>query len=229
MWKSAEVTIHFRDTDVQNAIDALDAQQYIDGPSLSVAAGTMTITGLEVNEEFPLLTLLSMIAPSPDWYFGLDGLDLLDAGGNWKTSIMIPMTFAYDSGTDSGSNYTSGDNDVNQPISVFNMSNSIEPFNGNDIGFIEITLTNVLSVDDVNGLESVKLFPNPSQGNVTITNARNLETVEIYNILGRLVRRISVVQDTRLDLDLSNLSKGMYLVKITDLNANSKSQKLILK
>ncbi len=167
----------FRDNDVQNAINASDAQQYINGPSLSNAAGTITITGLEVNEDFPLLTLLTMIAPSPDWYVGLDGLDLLDAGGNWKTSIMIPMTFAYDAGTDSGSNYTSGNNDVNTPISVFNMANAIEPFNGNDVGFITITLTNVLSVDDANSLESVRFFPNPSQGNITISNSRDIETL----------------------------------------------------
>ena len=219
----------FQNIDVQNAIDALDAEQYINGPDLDEAAGTMTITGLEVNDDFPLLTLLSMVAPSPDWYFGLDGLNLLDGSGNWKTSIMIPMTFVYDAGTDSGSNYTSGNNDVNQPITVFNMANSIEPFNGNDIGFIEITLTNVLSVNDVNALAAVKIFPNPSKGNITITNARNLETVEIYNILGRLVKRIDVAQDTQLNLDLSDLSKGMYLAKMTDINANIKSQKLILK
>lgn len=218
----------FENVDVQNAIDALDAEQYIDGPPLSTALGTMTITGLEVSEDFPLLTLLSMVAPSPDWYIGVDGLELLDSGGNWKTSISIPMTFVYDAGTDSGSNYTSGNNDVNTPISVFNMSNAIEPFNGNDIGSIEINLTNVLSVNETSALEVVKLFPNPSQGNVTISNSRNLETVEIYNILGRLVKRINVEQVTKLEVDLSDLSKGMYLVKISDIHANSKSKKLIL-
>ena len=138
------------------------------------------------------------------------------------------MTFVYDAGTDSGSNYTSGNNDVNTPISVFNMSNAIEPFNGNDIGSIEINLTNVLSVNETSALEVVKLFPNPSQGNVTISNSRNLETVEIYNILGRLVKRINVEQVTKLEVDLSDLSKGMYLVKISDIHANSKSKKLIL-
>ncbi|MFD2823967.1 spondin domain-containing protein [Lacinutrix iliipiscaria] len=218
----------FRDTDVQNAIDALDAQQYINGPSLSTAAGTITITGLEVNQDFPLLTLLSMVAPSPDWYIGLDGLNLLDASGNWKTSITIPMTFVYDAGTDSGSNYTSGNNDANLPISIFDMSNTIEPFNGNDIGFIEITLTNVLSVEDLNSIDAIKLFPNPSQGKVTITNTRDLETVEVYNILGRLVTRIQVQQNPTLELHLSHLSKGLYVVKMTDINTNTKTQKLIL-
>ena len=219
----------FETVDVQNAIDALDAEQYIDGPPLATATGTMTISGIEVSADFPLLTLLTMVAPSPDWYVGLDGLDLMNGDGSWKNSIMIPMTFVYDAGTDTGSNYGSGNVDSNLPISIFNMANTIEPFNGNDIGFIEITLTNVLSVDETSVLETVKFFPNPSQGNVTITNTRNLKTVEIYNILGRLVKRINVAQDTSLNLDLSNFSKGLYLVKMTDINANSKSQKLILK
>ena len=218
----------FRDTDVANAIGAGDAQQYINGPSLGSAAGTITISGLDVSDDFPLLTLLTMVAPSPDWYVGLDGINLMNGDGTWKSSIHIPMTFVYDAGTDSGSNYTSGNNDVNQPISVFNMSNAIEPFNGNDVGFIDITLTNVLSVDDVESINSVKLFPNPTQGNITITNSRNLETIEVYNVLGRLVKRIEIEQDNRMDLDLSDLSKGLYLVKMSDINDNAKTQKLIL-
>lgn len=219
----------FRDNDVQNAINALNAEQYIDGPSLSVAAGTITISGLEVSEDYPLLTLLSMVAPSPDWYIGLNGLELLDSGGNWKSSINIPMSYVYDAGTDTGSNYTSSNANSNLPISVFDMANTIEPFNGNHIGFIEITLTNVLSVDNPDAIESVKIFPNPAQDYITITNSRNVDTVEIYNILGKLVKRIKTSQENTLELDLTNLNNGMYLVKITDINANTKSQKLIVK
>lgn len=218
----------FRMTDVQNAIDALNAEQYIEGPSLSTASGTITISSLEVSEEYPFLTLLSMVAPSPDWYIGFNGLELLDANGNWKTTISIPMSYVYDAGTDSGLNYTSTNANSNLPISIFDMENTIEPFNGNHIGFIEITLTNVLSVDNPNDFESLKLFPNPTQGNLTINNSKFIKTIEIYSVLGKPIKHFKVLQDTKLELELSDLSKGIYVVKISDINANTKSWKLIL-
>lgn len=218
----------FRLNDVQNAINALDAEQYIEGPSLSTATGTITISGIEVSEDYPLLTLLSMVAPSPDWFIGLNSLELLDSSGNWKSSISIPMSYVYDAGTDTGSNYTSSNTDSNLPISVFDMSNTIEPFNGNPIGFIDIALTNVLSVENFNTIKMVNLFPNPSKGNITITNTKYLEVIEVFNILGRLVKEVYVSQESKIELNLSNLSKGMYLVKMTDLNANTKTRKLIL-
>ena len=219
----------FRFVDVQNAIDASDAEQYINGPSLSTATGTMTISGLEVSDEYPLLTILSMVAPSPDWFIGLSGYNLQDGSGNWKSSVTIPMSYVYDAGTDSGSNYTSGNNDVDQPITVFDMSNTMEPFNGNSIGFITITLTNVLSIDETESLSTVSVFPNPSYGNITISNSDRLELIEIYNLLGARVKSIRTLQEPNLELNLSGLDQGMYIIKMTDSSGNSKSQKLVLK
>ena len=60
-----------------------------------------------------------MIAPSPDWFVGAQSLALME-GGNWVDKT-IPLT-AWDSGTDSGPNFTSGNQDTNpaQPISLIN-------------------------------------------------------------------------------------------------------------
>jgi len=218
----------FEDVDVQNAIDAGTAEQYIYGPSLSTAAGTITITGLEFSDEFPLLSLFTMIAPSPDWMMVIDDLELMDGAGEWKTSISIPVLYAYDSGTDAGTNYTSGNANVDTPVSVFDGSNPIAPFGGNSIGSLTVTLTNLLSVEEANTLEAVKIFPNPSKGNVTISNASTIETIEIYNILGSLVKSVAVENTSKIELDLNELSQGMYLVKLKDVYGNTKTQKLIL-
>ena len=40
---------------------------------------------LRVTNEHPLLTLVSMIGPSPDWFVGVSGLSLLDSGGRWRS------------------------------------------------------------------------------------------------------------------------------------------------
>jgi hypothetical protein len=218
----------FEDVDVQNAINAGNAEQYIYGPSLNTAAGTITINDLEFTEDFPLLSLFTMVAPSPDWLVAIDDLELMDASGDWKTLIEIPVLYVYDAGTDAGTNYTSSNADVNTPISIFDGSNPIAPFNGNSIGSLTVTLTNVLSIDEVNPLGSPKIFPNPSTGNTTISNAQSIKTVEIYNILGSLVKSENYENASKIDLNLQALQKGMYVVRLSDASGNTKTQKLIL-
>ena len=195
--------------------------------------GSAGFTNVSISEDFPLITLVSMVAPSPDWFIAINSLNLRSGdplnNNGWKDTFTMDV-FAYDSDTDSGSNYAS----ANMPIDIMDQGGVFlitgAPVNGNPMGTITFTyITSTLSVEETNPIENVKLYPNPSEGSISISNARNIETVEIYNILGRLVKLISMDQDTTLELDLSDLSKGMYLVKITDLNANTKSQKLILK
>ncbi|MFO1512860.1 MAG: spondin domain-containing protein [Verrucomicrobiota bacterium] len=55
---------------------------------------------------FPV-TLVSMIAPSPDWFVGVDGLSLI-ADGQWATNKVVTL-YGKDAGTDSGASYSSPD------------------------------------------------------------------------------------------------------------------------
>lgn len=72
----------------------------------------------DVDQSEPLLTLVTMVAPSPDWFVGVNGLDLYD-GGTWADGLVVDL-FAWDAGTDSGSSFTSGNQDTNpqQPIAL---------------------------------------------------------------------------------------------------------------
>lgn len=82
-----------------------------------------------------------------------------------------------------------------------------------------------------NSLNELKMFPNPSQGNVSISGSEisELKSIEIYDILGSKVKSISVsTTSNKLDLNLSNLKKGVYLVRLNDKNGNSESKKLVL-
>ena len=66
--------------------------------------GSATIE-LEIDREQPLVTLVSMIAPSPNWFVGVHGQSLIE-GGNWTTEKVIVL-FPYDAGTDDGATYES--------------------------------------------------------------------------------------------------------------------------
>lgn len=59
----------------------------------------------EVSAEHPLVTLLTMIAPSPDWFVGVHGLSLRDAQGEWLANHQVDL-FPYDAGTEEGTEFS---------------------------------------------------------------------------------------------------------------------------
>ena len=58
-----------------------------------------------VTTDHPRVTLLSMVAPSPDWFVGVSGLSLLDAQGDWLASHSVDL-FPYDAGTEEGTEFS---------------------------------------------------------------------------------------------------------------------------
>ena len=68
------------------------------------ATGTRTFE-VTFSRTHPLLTLLSMIGPSPDWFVGVSGLSLLDESGAWQSSHTANL-FPYDAGTEDGENFS---------------------------------------------------------------------------------------------------------------------------
>ena len=83
------------------------------GPIDSPGTETVNVT---VKNECSMLSVISMIARSPDWFVGVDSLDLCSEGGRWKDSLSVNLV-AWDAGTDSGTNFTSG-NDPTDPVDV---------------------------------------------------------------------------------------------------------------
>ena len=60
--------------------------------------------------------------------------------------------------------------------------------------------------------QPVKVYPNPTQGRVTI-EAKNLRHISIYNLIGEKVFENAAYGDA-FDYDFSGLGKGMYLIQI---------------
>ena len=60
---------------------------------------------IEVTAGHPLLTLTSMIGPSPDWFVGISGLSLLDDDQGWHAERRVDL-FPYDAGTEDGTEFT---------------------------------------------------------------------------------------------------------------------------
>ncbi|MCE2543136.1 MAG: spondin domain-containing protein [Acidobacteria bacterium] len=60
---------------------------------------------VEVTDDHPLVTLLSMIGPSPDWFVGVSGLSLQDDSGHWVERQVLDL-YPYDAGTEEGDEFS---------------------------------------------------------------------------------------------------------------------------
>lgn len=93
------------DTEIQAAVSAGTAQHILRGAAIS--SPSTTAFEFDISAGFPLVTLVTMVAPSPDWFIGVSGLNLMD-GSTWRHEVSIPLA-PWDAGTDSGVTFTSPD------------------------------------------------------------------------------------------------------------------------
>ena len=76
--------------------------------SHGIGSPGMVADTIRLDAAHPRLSLVTMIAPSPDWFAALEDENLLDANGQWVAQRRVPAR-AYDAGTDSGPTFTAPD------------------------------------------------------------------------------------------------------------------------
>ncbi|MEY5048328.1 MAG: hypothetical protein RLZZ175_1687 [Bacteroidota bacterium] len=99
--------------------------------------------------------------------------------------------------------------------------------------FNEAIITNTVNtkVFAVVGLENEStnnlftIFPNPNNGTFTVNTNNENCSVEVSNITGEIVYQTALNETTK--LDLQNLAKGLYLIKVVS-NEKSETKKLVI-
>ena len=93
----------------------------------------------------------------------------------------------------------------------------------------------VISVEFVSGLEElfseegILIYPNPTEGSLYIQNpSSDRFSYNIYNINGKLVANEQHISGSGREVNLSNLSKGVYFVKLITTE-QTETHKVILK
>ncbi len=121
----------------QATVDQIFSGNLINSP------GSTSIT-LTVSESHPLVSAVSMLAPSPDWFVGIRDVSLRD-NDQWIDSINLNLAL-YDAGTDLGERYTSANSDGGDRIisrltsdsADTDFANGVHRTSGVFVGTIEI-------------------------------------------------------------------------------------------
>lgn len=103
------------DGEIAVLIDNGDACGVISGGGINPSPGSVMVT-FTVTQDCPLVSVVSMVAPSPDWFVGVSGLSLLEDGG-WVEQKVVELA-PYDAGTDSGGTYTAPNEPTADPETI---------------------------------------------------------------------------------------------------------------
>lgn len=96
---------------------------------------------------------------------------------------------------------------------------SIYPRSINDVVF-------VAGVEHLNNQNDLHVYPNPVINKVTIENNTEIKAISLFNILGSKVMEVNPSNNSKIELDLNSLEKGIYMMKIQYSNY-SETVKLI--
>ncbi|MDZ4657429.1 MAG: spondin domain-containing protein [Bythopirellula sp.] len=140
-------------TEVNSALAAGTADSYLSYFGISGSRVSRTET-FQIRESFPLATIVSMVAPSPDWFVGISSFDTR-TGGEWVSSAHFDLP-VWDAGTDDGITFEAPNlpAPVRQPIHLLDTF----PFEGTgpvatfDLRLVEVAELVVLPGDfDLDG------------------------------------------------------------------------------
>lgn len=212
--------------EINNLISAGTAYQLINGSGLGSGPGTITVNDVNVDANFPNISLLTMIAPSPDWIAMISNQKLTDVSDNWLTSISVDV-YATDAGTDNGTTYASANVNTNPRVNISSLQNT-PPFSDQIIGTFTFSLQQVLSVSN-NMLENnIFLYPNPTKGAILIKNLGTtvLQSAEIYATNGKKLKVYNKLNGQH-NLELNQLPSGLYFLRLNS-QIGSVTKKIII-
>ena len=92
--------------------------------------------------------------------------------------------------------------------------------NGCESNYFEVTTTMEVVGTDKFTFKNLKVYPNPATDIVTVANSTAIERVTVTNLLGQQVLS-QVANESVININLTNLSSGTYILNITSQGANA--------
>ena len=99
-------------------------------------------------------------------------------------------------------------------VGTYTVTYNVSDSNGNEAAEVTRTVTvkETLGLDSTE-INSVSIYPNPTTSKWTVESSRVINTVTLFNLLGQKVLE-QTVNDTKVNIDASNLKTGVYMLKV---------------
>lgn len=108
------------------------------------------------------------------------------------------------------------------------VSNGVGTTFGVYLDGLEITGTSTVSVQELEPENSMlTVYPNPSNGVFSLIIEENVENIEISDLTGKIVKSMSNITQSQMEIDLSTQSKGVYIIKAIS-STNVSTDRIIL-
>ncbi len=98
------------DEEVRSAIAKGTASSLFQSGPLLDFGDSLVVATVRVDQNHPLVSIVAMIAPSPDWFAAVSNVSLFENGA-WVASKTVDL-YAYDSGGDDGTTFRAKDVDT---------------------------------------------------------------------------------------------------------------------
>ena len=213
--------------EVQNA--GSGALSVLAGDTDSISPTTSKTLTATLTTEHPRITLVTMVAPSPDWFVGVSGLPLLDDQGRWLRAHEVHL-YPWDAGTEDGSEF-SLNNLATSPQGVITSIRGTGKFSTEPIATLSFTLESVSTIRSVDeNTEAGVNIGEPvvatdSSGAVTYSlGGTDAASFEIVSATGQLQTKAALDYETKSSYEVTVTetdSEGSAIIVVTIDVANS--------
>ncbi len=107
------------ETEIQNFISVGTGNILISGGGINSSPGEVSLE-FDIIISHPLVSVVSMLAPSPDWFIAVSNINLIENNA-WVTSKTITVDI-YDAGTDDGMTFQSPDEPTDPKVPIFTIT-----------------------------------------------------------------------------------------------------------
>jgi endonuclease I len=153
-----------------------------------------------------------------------------DAVGLFKNGVLIDIIGTFNGGT---ANFAADvtlrrKSTITSPSTTFNLATQWDSFTTDSCTNLGSKIsTKAVKEEIVAEPDGISLYPNPSNGEFTLyySNSNKTYTIEIFSMLGQTVFLKENIKQS--SVSITNLPKGIYLVKITD-DSKSTNKKIII-
>lgn len=151
---------------------------------------TMTFNEFDLEDGYDLMTIHD--GPSID--------SPIFTNGNELTGNLDPISF-----------------ESTDPTGSITVEFISDPYVNNQGWEASFTCTS-LGIDEINKINGLTIYPNPAKNQLTVQSKAEMQSIRLFNLTGKLIIELKHTNATQRQLDINQLSSGVYFMEIRTAN-----------